>query len=71
MGAPLLSTTVPYDESEDIGFLTDPELIDERLGDDVDLVINGGAGGFEYSTVVYCVDGDQEIIRQGKGILDE
>ena len=49
----------------------DPELIDERIGDDVDLVINGGAGGFEYSTVVYCVDGDQEIIRQGKGILDE
>ena len=48
-----------------------PELIDERLGDDVDLVINGGAGGFEYSTVVYCVDGDQEIIRQGKGVLDE
>ena len=38
---------------------------------DVDLIINGGAGGFEYSTVVYCVDGDQEIIRQGKGILDD
>ena len=71
LGAPLLSTTVPYDESDDIGYLTDPELIDERLGDDVDLIINGGAGGFEYSTVVYCVDGDQEIIRQGKGILDD
>ncbi|MBO7114036.1 MAG: Sua5/YciO/YrdC/YwlC family protein, partial [Bacteroidaceae bacterium] len=71
LGAPLLSTTVPYDESDDIGYLTDPELIDERLGDDVDLVINGGPGGFEYSTVVYCVDGDQEIIRQGKGVLDE
>ena len=41
LGAPLLSTTVPYDESDDIGYLTDPELIDERLGDDVDLVING------------------------------
>ena len=32
LGAPLLSTTVPYDESDDIGYLTDPELIDERLG---------------------------------------
>ena len=41
------------------------------LGEDVDLIINGGAGGFEYSTVVYCVDGEQEIIRQGKGILDD
>ena len=71
LGAPLLSTTVPYDESDDIGYLTDPELIDERLGDDVDVVVNGGAGGFEYSTVVYCVCGEQEIIRQGKGVLDE
>lgn len=69
--APLLSTTVPYDEDDDIGYLTDPELIYEKFGNDVDVIINGGAGGFEYSTVVYCVDGDAEILRQGKGYLDE
>lgn len=69
--APILSTTIPYDDSEDIGYLTNPELIDEKFGDDVDIVIDGGASGFEFSTVVYCIDGEEEIIREGKGILDK
>ncbi len=72
LGAPLLATTIPFnEETDDIAFLTDPELIDERLGDDVDIVVNGGTGDCQYSTVVYCVDGNEEIIRQGKGILDD
>ena len=72
VGCPLIGTSVRrVDQETEAEYLTDPELIDERLGDDVDIVINGGAGGFEYSTVVYCVDGDQDIIRQGKGVLDE
>ncbi len=70
LDAPILSTTIPYDDSEDIGYLTNPELIDEKFGDEVDIVIDGGAGGFEFSTVVYCIDGEEEIIREGKGILD-
>ncbi len=69
--APILTTTIPYDESEDIGYLTDPELIAEKFCDDVDVIINGGAGGFEYSTIVNCIGGEPEIIRQGKGILDD
>jgi tRNA threonylcarbamoyl adenosine modification protein (Sua5/YciO/YrdC/YwlC family) len=71
LDAPILSTTIPYNDSDDIGYLTNPELIDERFGDDVDIVIDGGAGGFEFSTVVYCIDGEEEIIREGKGILDK
>lgn len=67
--APLLSTTIPYDENDDIEYLTNPELIEEKLGNDVDLVIDGGIGGYEYSTVVYCVEDEFEIIRQGKGTL--
>lgn len=67
--APLLSTTIPYDENNDIEYLTNPELIEEKLGDDVDMVIDGGIGGYEYSTVVYCVEDEFEIIRQGKGTL--
>lgn len=67
--APLLSTTIPYDENDDIEYLTNPELIEEKLGDDVDMVIDGGIGGYEYSTVVYCVEDEFEIIRQGKGTL--
>jgi tRNA threonylcarbamoyl adenosine modification protein (Sua5/YciO/YrdC/YwlC family) len=67
--SPILTTTIPYDEKDDIEYLTNPELIEEKLGDDVDLVIDGGIGGYEYSTVVYCVEDDFDIIRQGKGIL--
>ena len=69
--APLLTTTIPYNEEEDIAYLTDPELIAEKFENEVDIIIDGGAGGFEYSTVVSCVDGTPEITRQGKGILDE
>ncbi len=69
--APIMSTTIPYDENDDIGYLTDPELIAEKFGNDVDIIIDGGAGGFEYSTIVNCLDGEPEITRQGKGILDE
>ena len=48
-----------------------PELIDEKFGDLVDLVIDGGIGGIEPSTVVKCTDDELEIIRQGKGWLEE
>ena len=46
--------------------MTDPELIDEKFGDILDLVIDGGIGGIEPSTVVKCTDDELEIIRQGK-----
>jgi tRNA threonylcarbamoyl adenosine modification protein (Sua5/YciO/YrdC/YwlC family) len=69
LGAPLLSTTVPFDADGDIEDLTDPSLIEERLGDDVDLVIDGGQGGTVPSTIVDCTDGDPVIVREGKGEL--
>lgn len=69
--APILSTTLPLEEGEDIEYITDPELIHEKFGKDVDIVIDGGIGGIEPSTVVNCCEDEAEIIRQGKGILDE
>lgn len=51
--------------------MTDPELIDEKFGDIVDLVIDGGIGGIEPSTVVKCTENEPEIVRQGKGWLEE
>ena len=62
---------MPHDEHEDIEYVTDPELIDEKLGDVVDLVIDGGIGGIEPSTVVNCTEGEAAIVRQGKGELEE
>jgi len=67
--APLLSTTLPYDEDDDIGFFTEPELIEERFGHLVDLVIDGGTGGTVPSTIVDCTTGEAEIIRQGAGMF--
>ncbi len=67
--APILTTTLPYQKDEDIEYLTNPELIDEKFGHIVDLVIDGGIGGFELSTVVDCTTSEPEIIRDGKGEL--
>lgn len=69
--APILSTTLPLDENEDPEYVTDPELIYEKFGYDADIIIDGGIGGIDPSTVVNCVEDEAEIIRQGKGILDE
>ncbi|MCI6102271.1 MAG: threonylcarbamoyl-AMP synthase [Bacteroidales bacterium] len=67
LGNPLLSTTVPFDEGDDMEYLTNPELISERLGDEVDLVIDGGICSAEPSTIIDCTDGEPVIVRQGKG----
>ena len=67
LGAPLLSTSLKVAANEDIEYMTLPELIDEKYGDRVDLIIDGGEGGTELSTIVSCIDGELEIVRQGKG----
>ena len=71
LDAPILTTTLPRDEDEELEYSTDPELIDEKWGDRVDLVIDGGTGGTEGSTIVDCTQGEPEIVRQGAGWLDE
>ncbi len=68
LGNPILTTSVK-DEDEVIEYTTDPELIYEKYQDIVDIVIDGGFGGVEGSTVVDCTDDEPEIIRQGKGEL--
>jgi tRNA threonylcarbamoyl adenosine modification protein (Sua5/YciO/YrdC/YwlC family) len=69
LGNPVLSTSI-HDEDEFIEYTTSPELIHEKWGDKVDLVIDGGYGDNVASTIVDCTNGEFEIIRQGKGILD-
>lgn len=71
LDAPILTTTLPLRQGEDIEYITDPELINEKFEEEVDLVIDGGPGGIEPSTVINCCEGDPEIVRQGKGILQE
>ncbi len=69
--APVMTTTLPHSQGEEIEYVTNPELIEERFGKEVDLVIDGGLGGIEPSTVVDCTNDEIEILRQGKGWLDE
>ncbi|PTQ93565.1 tRNA threonylcarbamoyl adenosine modification protein (Sua5/YciO/YrdC/YwlC family) [Mucilaginibacter yixingensis] len=70
LGNPILSTSI-RDDDDIIEYTTDPELIHEKYEGLVDIVIDGGYGGNIASTVVDCTEGDFEIIREGKGDLDE
>ena len=63
-------TTSILDEDDVAGFLTDPEEIHEVYKDRVDIVIDGGYGDNQESTIVDCVDNEIIITRQGKGILN-
>ncbi|MEG1580111.1 MAG: L-threonylcarbamoyladenylate synthase [Bacteroidaceae bacterium] len=71
LDAPIITSTLPIPDGYDAEYSTNPELIDEAFGNLVDLVIDGGIGTMEQSTIVEITDGDPKIIRQGKGILDE
>lgn len=67
VGIPLIATSVrPIDSDDDPENYTDPELIHDRFGNRVDIVVDGGIADPEPSTVVDCSD-NIEIIRQGKG----
>lgn len=68
LGNPIMTTSVK-DDDEVIEYTTDPELIFEKYQDMVDIVIDGGYGGIEASTIVDCTDSEPEIVRQGKGEL--
>ena len=61
----------PLKDGEDIEYITTPELIEEKFGKEVELIIDGGIGGIEPSTIVNCTNGEAEIVRQGKGILND
>lgn len=65
LGHPIMSVSLPMDE--DVEYYTDPEIIYERFRNQVDLVIDGGFGGAEPSTVIDCTSNLPELIREGAG----
>lgn len=69
LGNPILSTSVRDDEDEIQEYFTDPELIHERYENIADVVINGGYGSLDPSTIVDCTGDEPIIVRQGKGEL--
>ncbi|HLW49702.1 MAG TPA: L-threonylcarbamoyladenylate synthase [Sphingobacteriaceae bacterium] len=70
LGNPIVSASI-HDDDEIMEYSTDPELIHEKYGDIVDAVIDGGYGDHVASTVVDLTSGDFEVIREGKGDLEE
>ena len=67
LGCPLVTASLKSDD--DAEYMTDPELIQERYGDDVALVVDGGYGTLTPTTVVDLTRGEPEIIRQGAAEL--
>lgn len=64
LGNPILSTSLPGEFVEEY---TDPEIIQDRFGKLVDLVIDGGIGGMIPSTVIDFTSDEPVVVREGAG----
>jgi tRNA threonylcarbamoyl adenosine modification protein (Sua5/YciO/YrdC/YwlC family) len=69
LGNPLVSTSI-RDEDEIVEYTTDPELILEKWDKLVDLVVDGGYGGNEGSTIIDLSEDQPVIVREGKGTIE-
>lgn len=65
LGHPIMSTSLPSDV--DVEYYTDPEIIFETFGNQVDMVIDGGPGHLLASTVIDCTQGEPLLVREGAG----
>jgi tRNA A37 threonylcarbamoyladenosine synthetase subunit TsaC/SUA5/YrdC len=66
LGHPILTSSLPTD-GLDIEDYTDPSLIAEQYGNQIDLILDGGIGGLIPSTVIDLQDDMIDIIREGAG----
>ncbi len=69
LGNPIVSTSI-YDEDDVIEYTTDPELIFEKWQNLVDVVIDGGYGDNQPSTIIDLSGHEPVIVREGKGDID-
>jgi len=69
LGNPIVSTSI-HDEDEVLEYSTDPELIFEKWQNLVDIVIDGGYGGNEPSTIIDLSGYEPVVVREGKGDPD-
>lgn len=65
LNEPLLTTTLHLPGDEDP--LNDPEVIRDRVGSRLDLIIDGGYGALEPTTVVDLSGDDPVVLREGRG----
>lgn len=69
LGNPIVSTSI-YDEDDVIEYTTDPELIFEKWQNLVDVVIDGGYGDNQPSTIIDLSGHEPVLVREGKGDID-
>ena len=70
LGHPIMTASV-HDPDEIIEYTTDPTLIHERFENKVDMVIDGGFGGIEGSTILDCTGEEVVVLREGAGPVDD
>ena len=65
LGAPLIGTTLQLPGDDAI--ISDPEAVRERLEKLIDLIIDGGAGTLDPTTVIDLTGPEPVLVRQGRG----
>lgn len=65
LGHPIMSVSLPMDGN--VEYYTDPEIIHDIFGKQVDIVIDSGPGGIIPSTVINYTGSEPELIREGAG----
>lgn len=70
LGNPIVTSSLHNEEDSIMDYFADPYAIYERYDELVPMIIDGGYGKLEASTVVDCTGGVPVIVRQGIGIID-
>jgi tRNA threonylcarbamoyl adenosine modification protein (Sua5/YciO/YrdC/YwlC family) len=65
LGEPLIGTTLQLPGDEHM--LSDPDEVRERLEKQIELVIDGGAGTLQPTTVIDLTGAEPVLIREGRG----
>lgn len=68
LGHPILSASLPGEMIEEY---TDPEMMYDNFRKQVDLVVDGGIGGWVPSTIVDCTQEPPVVLRKGLGEWEE
>ena len=68
LGEPIMSTTLML-PGESMP-MTDPHEIQEKMGDHIDAIIDGGNCGMEPTTIIDLVGSDPVVVRKGLGAVD-
>ncbi len=68
LGHPLLTTSIEYADPD---YARDPELIAEAYDGKADLMLLGEEGDTTPSTIIDCTGTSPEIVRQGKGRIND